>query len=165
VLDIANVHQVHDLHRSNAPTGPSQRPRCAGHALNSAGWNYAQLGDYGPALVHCEQALALLEELGDRDGQADTWDSLGYAYHHLGDHARAAGSYQRALDLYRLTGDRHGEADVLMHLGETHHAAGEVDATLITWQHALTILDDVGHPDAESVRARLQELAAAARAR
>jgi tetratricopeptide (TPR) repeat protein len=145
--------------------------RAAGHragqakALNAVGYRYAQLGKHRQAMTFCEQALALLVELDDRDGQADTWDSLGYAHHHLGDYEQAASSYQRALDLYRLCGDRHGEAEALIHLGETHHAAGDLDATLLAWQHALTIFDDLDHPDAESVRTRLEDLAAAARAR
>ena len=58
--------------------------------------------------------------LGDRDGEADTWDSLGYAHHHLGHHAQAADCYQHALTLFRDLGDRYNEADTLTHLGDTH---------------------------------------------
>ena len=102
---------------------------------------------------------------GTHSSHASATTTAAHAHHHLGDHERAADSYQRALDLYRHSGDRHGEAEALIHLGETHHAAGDLDATLITWQHALTILDGMDHPDAESVRTRLEDLAAAARAR
>jgi tetratricopeptide (TPR) repeat protein len=57
--------------------------RAAGHdvghanALNAVGWCHAQLGAYRPALASCQQALTLLDALGDRFGQAATWDSIG----------------------------------------------------------------------------------------
>jgi len=34
------------------------------------------VGDFHAALSHCEQALALLTELDDRQGLAATWDSV-----------------------------------------------------------------------------------------
>ena len=82
--------------------------------------------------------------------QAATWDSLGYAHHHLGHHAQAITCYQQALDLFRDLGDRYDEADTLTHLGDTHHAAGDPDAARDAWQQALTILDELDHPDADA---------------
>ncbi|MGH3254714.1 MAG: tetratricopeptide repeat protein [Streptosporangiaceae bacterium] len=52
--------------------------RAAGHrdsqaiALSTIGWCLARLGDYEQALTPCQDALALLEELGDRYGKAGT---------------------------------------------------------------------------------------------
>jgi hypothetical protein len=74
--------------------------------------------------------LPLLQELGDRIGEAGTWDSIAYAHHHLGHHAQAVACYQ----------------NTLTHLGDTHHAAGQSDAARTAWQHALSILDDLHHP-------------------
>src|SRR5262249_47967435 len=79
-------------------------------ALNGVGWAHARLGDHQQALTACQQALPLLQELGDRDGQAATWDTIGYAHHHLGHHAQALTSYQHALDLVRDLGDRYSPA-------------------------------------------------------
>src|SRR5262249_30536943 len=45
-------------------------------ALNTVGWLYHLLDEHRTALGYCDQAIAVLEELGDRDGQANTWDSL-----------------------------------------------------------------------------------------
>jgi tetratricopeptide (TPR) repeat protein len=127
------------------------------NALNSIGWCYGLLGEYEQALANCEQALALHQELGDRMGEAYTWDSLGYAYHHLGRYAEAIACYQHALDLHRDLGVRYDEADALTHLGDTHHAAGDPGAARDSWQRALTILTDLAHPDADQVRAKLDE--------
>jgi DNA-binding SARP family transcriptional activator len=40
----------------------------------------------------------------------------------------------------------------------THHAAGYPDAARTTWQQALTILDQLDHPDADTIRAKLEDL-------
>jgi tetratricopeptide (TPR) repeat protein len=126
--------------------------------LNGIGWYHAKLGEHRHALTHCRQALALQEEMGDRDGAADTWDSLGYAHHHLGEYQRAVECYQRAVELWRETGARHGQADTLVNLGHTLAALDRPDSAREAWRQALVILDDLGHPDAERVRASLHQL-------
>src|SRR5262249_10970403 len=60
-----------------------------------------------------QQALTLLQELDDRLGQAQTWDSLGYAHQHLGHRTQALTCYQHALTLFRDLGDRYNQADTL----------------------------------------------------
>jgi tetratricopeptide (TPR) repeat protein len=82
-------------------------------------------------------------------------DSLGHAEHHLGNFAEAAACYQHALSLFREYGARFDEADALTHLGDTHQAAGELAQAREAWQQALAILDDLQHPDAGQVRAKL----------
>ncbi len=126
-------------------------------ALNSVGWCHGLLGDHQQALTSCERALPLFQELDDRTGQAAVWDSLGYAHHHLGHHAQALTCYRNALDLVRYFDDRYNEADTLTHLGDTHHATGDREAARGAWQQALTILDQLGHPDAQAVRVKLHD--------
>jgi tetratricopeptide (TPR) repeat protein len=126
--------------------------------LNTVGWYQGLLGDHQQALTHCQQAQALFEELGDHDGQAATWDSLGYNHRHLGHHAEALTCYQQALTLYRNLGDRYNEATILNHLGDSHQAADSHEPARDAWQQALTILTDLDHPDAETVRSKLQDL-------
>lgn len=127
-------------------------------ALNGIGWCHAQLGDHRPALIACHQALTLYEQLDDVAGQAATWDSLGYAHLHLSQHSMAITCYQRALALFRLAGDRYQETRALTLLGDTHHTTGNTNAARTTWQEALAILDELGHSDADQVRARLTVL-------
>jgi DNA-binding SARP family transcriptional activator/tetratricopeptide (TPR) repeat protein len=126
-------------------------------ALNGVGWAHARLGEYQQGLAHCEQALALQEHIGDRYGQAETWDSLGYARHHLGHYEQATLCYQRSLTLYRDLQDRYFQAQTLTHLGDTHHSADHAAAARRAWREALDIFDQLGHPDADQVRARLSQ--------
>ncbi|HEU4426727.1 MAG TPA: tetratricopeptide repeat protein, partial [Pilimelia sp.] len=138
--------------------------RAAGHqqgqaeTLNAVGWYHAQLRDHQQTLAHCQQALALYKELSDRNGEAGTLDSLGYAHHHLGHHQQAIAYYERALDLRRDLGVRYFEAETLTHLGDTHHAAANIEAARDAWQDALTILEELDHPDAYQVRTKLHDL-------
>jgi tetratricopeptide (TPR) repeat protein len=120
--------------------------------LNNVGWCHGLLGDYQQARAFCRRALALSAEIGLG---ASAWDSLGYAEHHLGNLAEAAACYQRALSLAQEFGDCHADAQILTHLGDNYHAAGELAQAREAWQQALAILDDMQHPDADLVRAKL----------
>jgi DNA-binding SARP family transcriptional activator/tetratricopeptide (TPR) repeat protein len=136
--------------------GTDQRAVLAG-ALNAVGWYLTHVGEYQQALIYCEQALTLRHELGDPRREATVLDSVGYVHHHLGHHTEAIGCYQRALDLNRRYGDRYGEAVLLSHLGDTHLAAGDTGAARESWQHALDILDELSHPGADRLRAKLHQ--------
>jgi tetratricopeptide (TPR) repeat protein len=92
-----------------------------------------------------------LAQADDRWQEGAAWDSLGYAEHHLGNLAEAAACYQRALSIAREAGARFNEAGTLTRLGDTRHAASETALA----QQALAILDDLQHPDAAQVRAKL----------
>jgi DNA-binding SARP family transcriptional activator len=135
--------------------------RAAGHragqaeALNALGWGYLLLGEIQRARVLCRQAIDLNHELGNPTGEAASWDSLGYAELQIGSHEAAAYCYQQTLRLFRDTGNRAYEADALIHLGDARGAAGDRQGAETAWQQAIAILEDMQHPEAEQVRARL----------
>jgi len=124
-------------------------------ALNAVGWYHGLLGDYQQARAFCRQALSLSAETGNRRLEGLAWDSLGYAEHNQGNLAEAAACYQRGLSLLRESGDRFNEAEVLTRLGDTRQAASELVQAREAWQQALAILEDLQHPDAGQVRAKL----------
>ncbi|CCH18197.1 Signal transduction response regulator, SARP family [Micromonospora lupini str. Lupac 08] len=135
--------------------------RAAGHrygqamALNAIGWYRAQLGAHDAAVEACQQGLELLREFDDRHGQAATWDTLGYAQHRAGRPMEAVSAYRHAAELYREFRDRYYEADTLGHLAEAQVDAGDPAGATRSWRTALSLLDGLGHPDAEKVRRRL----------
>jgi tetratricopeptide (TPR) repeat protein len=134
-------------------------------ALNGVGWCHGLLGDYHRAREVSRQALAIYLKNGNSYGQAFTWDSLGYAEHHLGLHAEAVTSYTRAIELHVELGNRVSEATTLSRLADTHLAAGDDTAARRTWEQALAILDELHHPEAADVRAKLRPLRTAPEAR
>jgi DNA-binding SARP family transcriptional activator len=125
--------------------------------LYGVGWDHGLLGDFEQARAFCRDALTLNTEAGNRDVDAAIWDSLGYAEHHLGHLTEATVCYQRALGIIREFGDRWREAVTLTHLGDTRHAAGDLPQARETWRQALAILEDLDHPDAGKVRAKLAD--------
>jgi tetratricopeptide (TPR) repeat protein/transcriptional regulator with XRE-family HTH domain len=140
--------------------------RKAGHpigearALNAIGWYHAVLGNPSQTLIDCQQPLATFREVGDPHGEASTWDSLGYAHFILGHPQQAIVCYQQALHLFRDLGDRYFHAYMLDRVGDAHDAAGDRRAARNAWQQALTNLDELRHPDASRVRAKLGSCAA-----
>lgn len=146
---LSHARQALDLYRTTGNRAGQA------NALNAVGWYHAQLGDHEQTLVHCGQALPLLRDSGDQRGEASTWDSLGYAYYHLGQHRQAITCCQHGVDLYRRIGDRYNEADALTHLGEAHDATGDHQTAREIWHRALAILDELRHPDADRLHAKL----------
>ena len=152
---LASLTRARDLFRACHERGQEVR------ALNGMGWCHVLLGDHEQALAYSQQALRLHGELGDRCERAAILDTIGYARHRLGEHEAAVVSYREALHNFTATGDSVSEAAVLTHLGESHLALGNLDAVATSWHHALEILDELGHPDAASVRVKLKDLKAA----
>jgi DNA-binding SARP family transcriptional activator/tetratricopeptide (TPR) repeat protein len=127
-------------------------------ALNGAGWFNALLGNDQQARGYCGQALDMHRRSGNRFGEAATLDSLGYCCHLAGSYRQATSLYRQALRAYADAGDRYLRAHTLIRLGDTHQASGNTHITREVWQQALVILDDLHHPDADPVRARLLDL-------
>jgi DNA-binding SARP family transcriptional activator len=126
--------------------------------LHAAGWYHALLGDYSQARELCRQALALNARYGSRHLEGDIWNSLGYTEFQAGDLGEAAASYERALSIFRAVADRWGEADALTNLGDVHDAAGEPLQAREAWLQAVVVLDNLRHPNAAKVRAKLASM-------
>jgi tetratricopeptide (TPR) repeat protein len=146
---VASAHQALALYRA-----ADHQIGQAG-ALNAVGWLHVQLREYRQALGFCQRSIDLHEEIGDARGQANAWDSLGYAHHHLGQYGRAIRCYEYAFERVHELRDEFQEADVLTHLADSHLAAGNIEPARHAWRRALTILDRLGHADADDVRAKL----------
>ena len=135
------------------------RPTGQARALNAVGWFHIQLGDPEEGLRYCQRALGAQREIADQIGQADTFDSIARAHRLLGRYDEAIACYQHALHGYREFGDRYDEADTLYSLGETCLAADDPQCATSAWQNALTILDELGLPEAGELRAKLSNMA------
>lgn len=128
------------------------------NALNSAAWIKAELGrELETAIAHCQEALTLQRETGDQLGEAATCDTLGYLHHRLGRHADALTWYHHSLNIHRTLGERYDETVILTHIGDTQHALGDTAAARGSWQQALTILVELGHPDADQLQTKLSD--------
>ena len=130
-------------------------PAGQAHALNAVGWYHILLGHPQQGVTFCQQALGLYGQVGDRVGQARAWDSLGYAQHNLGRFDSATTCYQHALAIFRDLGELYHQADTLDRLGDTCAAAADLPTAREAWQQALCTLENLHHPDADQIRAKL----------
>jgi tetratricopeptide (TPR) repeat protein len=149
---LAHAEESLELYRSCGNRSRQAR------ALNTVGWYQVMFGHYDQAVRRCHEARVLLREVDDFVGQAAAWDTLGVAQHHLGNYRDAVSFFQESLDWYQRVGDRFAEAEILVHRAEAEHAHGNADAARSSWRQALTILDELEHPKADEIRARLNEL-------
>jgi transcriptional regulator with XRE-family HTH domain/tetratricopeptide (TPR) repeat protein len=135
--------------------------RLAGHrageaaALNMLSYCHSALGAYQQALTHGGQGLVLQRELGNPDGEAESWSCLGEAHQALGCSADAIACYRHALILLAELGQTYNRAIVLDDLGDAYRSAGNRRAACRAWAQAVTILNDLRHPGAARVQAKL----------
>ncbi|MGH8875839.1 MAG: AfsR/SARP family transcriptional regulator [Stackebrandtia sp.] len=126
-------------------------------ANNSIGWHSARFGDYTTGLRHCRRADQIAEQIQYREIMPAIWDSLGFIHHRLGEPGRAFEFYQRANDGDRVRGDRLSMASSWERMGDVKHSTGDEAAAVSLWRQALAMLDEIGHPDAEPLRAKIQD--------
>jgi tetratricopeptide (TPR) repeat protein len=153
---------VHDL-RAMELGRETGRAAIHANALNAVGWTYALLGRHEEAIEHCRQALSVLEEIGEVEGQACAWDSIAFSHHHLGQQAEAVACFRTSVRLFKEVGNRYLVGTTLGRLVDPLWADGQYDEARAVGDEAVTVLRQLGHSDAESVRAKLDRLESQAR--
>ena len=58
--------------------------------------------------------------------------------------------------MFRELGDRYNQASVLVHVGDNLSASKDRAGARAAWREALAILEELSHPDADQVRAKLR---------
>jgi DNA-binding SARP family transcriptional activator/Tfp pilus assembly protein PilF len=124
-------------------------------ALNTIGYSQAHLGEYDEALASCQAALAEFQRLDDLSGEAHTHDSIAFVHHRRGDNETAARHYREAISIHRRRDDRYHRAQTLVRLGDLLAEAGDPAGAHDAWHEALDVFDQIDHPDADTVRAKL----------
>ncbi len=108
-------------------------------AQNGLGNLLGDIGEYGAARQHYEEALALRRSLGDDEGVAGTLNNLGLISAWLGEYERATSLHGESLELRRALGDALGEAQSLSNLGDVMTASGDFERAEGFHQAALTL--------------------------
>jgi tetratricopeptide (TPR) repeat protein len=123
-------------------------------ALNAMGRQLCLLERHDHAQPLCARALELYRAIGHQEGEADVLLNLGDIERAVRRNASAAGYYEGSLRIDRRLGDRYWEAVSLERLAYAWKATGHVRATAAL-REALHIYREIGHPDANRVRAGL----------
>jgi tetratricopeptide (TPR) repeat protein len=128
----------------------------AWHQLASIDLN---VGDYGAAREKFQKALAMLQQLGDRAGEAATWHQLATIDVHQGDYGAAREKFQKALAMLQQLGDRAGEAATFAQLGILAAQLGRSEAGLRLVTLSAMLLQSLGHADLKRVEPWVNGLA------
>ncbi|MDJ0537813.1 MAG: tetratricopeptide repeat protein, partial [Microcystis sp. M53603_WE2] len=73
------------------------------------------------AIEFYQQSLAITRKIGDRGGEAKSYNNLGNVYYSLGEYQKASEFHQQSLAIFREIGDRGGEANAWFNLGVTYY--------------------------------------------
>ncbi len=109
------------------------------------------------AAIGClERAIAIFGAEGNRWGGSTGLVALAETHADLQRYPEAVEHYRRALAGYRAVGDRAGEAKALAGTGSALRAIGRTGDAVAAWRQALAIYTDLGAPEADDLRARLE---------
>jgi CHAT domain-containing protein/tetratricopeptide (TPR) repeat protein len=103
------------------------------------------------SLAKYEAALQIYKSLGDRGGEADSFNKIGKVYNLTSEMQKSLDAFNHALRLYQSLGDRGGEAIALNNVGEAHYLLGERQKAFDCFDRALPLSREVGARLAESL--------------
>jgi tetratricopeptide (TPR) repeat protein len=117
-------------------------------ALIDLGSACLRANDPAAAAGHLEEALAIVQELGDRSRESDVLGNLGLAVLGLKQPARALELFNRELASARQAGDRFAGKIALTHLGNSYAAMRNPGQAMALFEQALALAREVGdRPD------------------
>jgi len=118
--------------------------------LNNIGLVYEALGEMRKALEKYNEAMPILQAIGDRNVEAITLNNIGAVYRLLGETQKALEKYDEALPIRRAIGDRSGEAVTLNNIGSVYWSMGETQKALERYNKALPLRRAIGDRSGEA---------------
>ncbi len=131
---------------------------CEAITLGNIGLIFKVRGDLDAALVFVEQALKLANNSQFILGQATELVQLGDIYLKRGELETARTNFESALDISEKSGLLYNQTQAYIGLAMVENQLGNTDMVLMNLQSALYILEDIGSPDANLVRQKIQEI-------
>jgi len=95
-------------------------------------------------LSYYERSLEVVQEIGDRQGEARTLINLGNAHYALSEYQQALDAQERSLSICREIGYRDGEATALHNIAGVHIARSDYGAAQAAFEQALAIRQETG---------------------
>ncbi len=112
------------------------------------GKNTIQMGDATRAVNdYLVRALALQNQLGNEQGQADALNAMGVAHHELGQYPQAIEKYSTAAAMRRHIGDERGVATSLQNRARVYVAMGRFGEAAPDLGEAQRIYEKIGDRD------------------
>lgn len=103
-----------------------------------------RLGDSIGAIRLLNEMLRVTQEIGDKDKESDSFNSLTRIYWYSTNYRLAMASAKRALAIEQALGDKRGQASNLNYLGISHAELGDYSRALEYYEHAGRIYSEIG---------------------
>src|SRR5215467_992275 len=123
--------------------------------LNDIGAIYQDAECYDEALVHHQKARLIAEEIGNPYQQVIALRNIADTYRCSGQYGEAFEHYGSALRLAREVGDPYEEGKIHQGIAETTLSTQTPAAARIVFRQALDIFEQLGVPEADEVRIRI----------
>ena len=119
-------------------------------SLNCLGDAYYSLRQFQEAIQYYQQAIQIVEEIGDRNWQANYLANLGDAFYSLGESQQATASYEQSLAIAETIEHQQRKASALHRLANICLSRGEFQTAVNYCQQELDIAKEIGEPLAEA---------------
>jgi len=94
-------------------------------ALNSIAIIYMQQYSIDTSLIYFERCLGLQKKVGNKIGEAMTYNNIGAAYGNKGDTEKALEYLLKNLAIHEELENKYGQAAVLNNIGSSYHSMGD----------------------------------------
>ncbi|MCC5610470.1 tetratricopeptide repeat protein [Nostoc sp. CHAB 5834] len=107
--------------------------------LTQLGFQQLSQSQFQQAVKTFEQALVIFRQIGDRQGEGATLNSIGANYENLGQYTKALEVSVQALAILKEMGDKSGEAITLSNIGKIYESLGQYTKALEFHEQGLAI--------------------------
>ncbi len=126
--------------------------------LRALGDICTSMGDHEQALRLADEALAILDADGRPADTRFTLHTRGLALVGLGRLDEGIACIRESVEMFFAMDEQYEAADVLAQLGTIHLRHGDAALARECWLRSVRLLTELGHPDADDVRAKLAAL-------
>ncbi|MET8995278.1 BTAD domain-containing putative transcriptional regulator [Amycolatopsis sp. NPDC004169] len=126
--------------------------------LRALGDICTSMGDHEQALRLADAALAILDPEGRPVDTRFTQHTRGLALIGLGRFEEGIACIHESVEMFFAMDEQYEAADVLAQLGTIHLRHGDAALARECWLRSVRLLTELGHPDADDVRAKLAAL-------
>jgi CHAT domain-containing protein/Tfp pilus assembly protein PilF len=126
-----------------APPTQEEDPKAKADALYEEGFSLFKMGDYQGAIDKLEAALLIYEDIGNREDEDKTLNSIGMIYLSVGQSDQALSYLQQSLAITQASDNRERESRTLSNIGLAYYSMGQHEQALDYTQQSLTIAQEI----------------------
>jgi tetratricopeptide (TPR) repeat protein len=124
---------------------PEDQKQGRGYCLHEAGYDLHRVGRNAEALPLYEKSLSLAREIGFKNGEGISLNSISQIYYARGDYTTALKYLEQSLVIFREIGDKAHEGGTLNNIGQIYYAKGDYTTAMPLYEQSLIISRGAGN--------------------